>query len=417
MRITTRRRILQAVSIGAVGVLTGCSSTNTGSQKGTIGDEQASGSTSTPPLEEQDPVSLTAGTDRRANRFGRAVALADGAAVIGSPYTSGGPGRPKGRAYVFERAGGEWRQTASFTGNRPDAFGTSVAADGDTAVIGDYNNQVVYVIRRSDDGWRKETELAPERADTDDGYFSHSLAITGDTVYASTRPNKRAAETNTGAVYVFQRDGGEWIQQTRLTPEQTRGRGYGGFGSSIAANDGTVLIGETDRQQVHVFTWTGSEFARETILSVGDDTPDFGKTIAVSDGRALISADSHSESDEVREGVVFVYQRADDEWQRETTLSGASEREAFFGAVVATAGNLAAIGESESDTVSEDAGALYLFARTDDGWKRRAKLTREDDDGRDDEFGLSGAVSSQYLLAGACGSEANDTGKAYVYRL
>ncbi len=72
--------------------------------------------------------------------FGSSVAVTGGRALIGS-YAHSGAGPRAGAAYVFEREGTSWSETAKLVGADTDAedrFGNSVALAGNTALIGAY---------------------------------------------------------------------------------------------------------------------------------------------------------------------------------------------------------------------------------------------------------------------------------------
>lgn len=79
--------------------------------------------------------------------FGYRVALSgDGSiAVVGAQHSR----ESFGSAYVFTDAGGDWREDAMLTASDEQGnhqFGSAVAIDGDTALIGAYTSQVGEVI-------------------------------------------------------------------------------------------------------------------------------------------------------------------------------------------------------------------------------------------------------------------------------
>lgn len=97
-----------------------------------------------------------------------------------------------------------WLQYAGLTASMPsgeDALGWSLAASGDTLVVGapGYNGQqgAAYVFTRSQAGWSDATQAA--RLSASDGAeidsFGYSVAIDGDT-----DPNRRAAHRGRGCL-------------------------------------------------------------------------------------------------------------------------------------------------------------------------------------------------------------------------
>ena len=110
-----------------------------------------------------------------------------------------------------------------------DYFGTYVAIDGDTAIIGaprDDNtgaeSGAAYIFVRDGGGnWTPQQKITPTDPGATDN-FGLSVAISGDTVIvgapdedsATTGVNSTPDEeaTNSGAAYVFQRSGDVWSQ-------------------------------------------------------------------------------------------------------------------------------------------------------------------------------------------------------------
>ena len=142
-----------------------------------------------------------------------------------------------------------------------DRFGASVAVSGDTVVVGatgensntvgvngNQNNPVAsnsgaaYVFVRNGNSWSQQAYLKASNTDRDD-YFGSSVSISGDTITvgASGESNSR------GAVYVFVRSGSTWSQQVFLRASNrvpTLGRG--------------VVRGRIRRRRRGVRVWAGS---------------------------------------------------------------------------------------------------------------------------------------------------------------
>src|SRR5688500_18144416 len=80
--------------------------------------------------------------------FGRSVAIDGNIAVVGASFGSSGYTEQPGAAYVFERnSQGVWQQTAKLTraADQDDAFGFTVAVDGNVIAVGDIFFERVYV--------------------------------------------------------------------------------------------------------------------------------------------------------------------------------------------------------------------------------------------------------------------------------
>jgi hypothetical protein len=137
---------------------------------------------------------------------------------------------------------------ASNTGDS-DGFGSAVAIDGDTLVVGAQyedsdasgingadNNALtqagaVYVFARSGDGWAQQAYLKASNPGFNDG-FGSAVAIVGNTLAVGAPREASAAvgiggdESNNqasgaGAVYVFVRQGTTWTQQAYIKASNT----------------------------------------------------------------------------------------------------------------------------------------------------------------------------------------------------
>lgn len=105
-------------------------------------------------------------------------------------------------------------------------FGWSVAADGNTSVVGAPGTTVgsnieqgaVYVFVRSGAVWKEQQELtASDGAEGDQlGGGGRSVAISGDTVVAGAWGRKSGDNLYQGAAYVFVRSGTTWVEQAEL---------------------------------------------------------------------------------------------------------------------------------------------------------------------------------------------------------
>jgi hypothetical protein len=85
----------------------------------------------------EEPLLLAASAEP-GDHFGFAVALSGERLAIGARF-GGAPGSDAGGAHVFERPGGAWSEVAALAaldGEAGDAFGWTVALDGDVLVVG-----------------------------------------------------------------------------------------------------------------------------------------------------------------------------------------------------------------------------------------------------------------------------------------
>jgi len=155
--------------------------------------------------------------------FGFSVDLEEGTLAVGAP--NDGP-VPVGHAYVLERSGSSWVETAVI---RPaaldvgDDFGYAIDMSGDTLLIGapgddqlggDAGAAYVYVRRGST--WVEEAKLVAADGEAND-WFGNAVSIDGDTALVGSWLSDVGFEQNAGAAYVFSRRDGVWTEEARLT--------------------------------------------------------------------------------------------------------------------------------------------------------------------------------------------------------
>ena len=327
-----------------------------------------------------DQSKLTAGDGLLGDLFGYSVAVDGNTAVIGAYQDDDASnGDDSGSAYVFTKVSGVWKQVAKLTaddGAANDEFGYSVAVDGDTIVVGarqdDTRNGAAYVFTEPSGGWADMTQTAKLTAfgGAADDEFGISVAVDGDTILVGAHQN----DSNKGAAYIFTKFGGVW-------------------GNAPVSGNHRV----------------------ETAKLVAADAAandEFGISVAVEGDTAVIGA----RQDDARNGSAYVFTKVSGVWSQEAKLTaseGAADDE--FGISVAVNGDTVVVGARQDDTSN---GAAYVFTEVSGVWKHVAKLTA-DDGAVNDEFGISVAVDGDTIVVGAHQNDAdtnnNDEGAAYLF--
>jgi len=195
-----------------------------------------------------EQAKLTASDAATSDYFGYSVAIDGDTAVIGA-YWDDDNGSNSGSAYVFVRSNGVWSEQQKLTasdGAAGDYFGSSVAIDGDTVVIGahwdddnDYNSGSAYVYVRSNDVWSEQAKLTASDGASRD-FFGYSVAIDGDTaLIGAYADNDNGA--NSGSAFMYVRSNGVWSEQAKLTASDRAQ--YDDFGYSVSIDGDTAVIG------------------------------------------------------------------------------------------------------------------------------------------------------------------------------
>jgi hypothetical protein len=372
----------------------------------------------------ENEVAKLLASDAQANdNFGWSVAVSGDTAVIGARLEATG-GSNAGAVYVFTRSGGSWTQQAKLLASdaqSSDYFGDSVAVSGDTAVIGAYgeatggsNAGAVYVFTRSGGAWVEQAKLMASDAQSSD-YFGYSVAVSGDTaVIGAYREDTGGSDA--GAAYVFTRSGGAWVEQAKLMASDAQSSDR--FGGSVAVSGDTAVIGAryedtggSDAGAAYVFTRSGGSWTQQAKLMASDaqSSDYFGGSVAVSGDTAVIGA-SREDTGGSNAGAVYVFTRSGGAWVEQAKLL-ASDAQANdnFGDSVAVSGDTAVIGAYGEATGGSNAGAVYVFTRSGGSWTQQAKLLASDAQSSD-YFGGSVAVSGDTAVIGASNADA-----AYIF--
>jgi hypothetical protein len=365
--------------------------------------------------------------------FGRSLAVEGSTMIIGAPGEDDSGTYQSGAAYVFTRSGGVWTEETKLLASDKapmDWFGWSVAVDGNTAIIGAYreddsgksNNGAAYVFVRSDGVWVEQAKLlASDRGDGD--RFGWSVAVDGDTAVIGAYQDD-SGTFNNGAAYVFTRSGGLWTEQTKLLASDKAKRDA--FGWSVAIDGDTVMVsaveeddGDTiDNGAVYVFTRAGGVWTEQAKLTASDKASGdlFGDSVAIDDGTAIVGANKEDTGDTENNGAAYIFVRADGAWTEQAKLVASDTAPwDFFGWSVAVDSDTAVIGAYLVDY----GGAAYVFARSGGNWTEQAKLKASDK--QTAQFGYSVAVNGDMAFVGASyyndGDRPKGSGSAYTFKV
>jgi hypothetical protein len=369
--------------------------------------------------------------------FGVAIAVDGDTAVIGARLDDADD-FDSGSAYVFTRGGdGVWTEQQKLTasdGASSDFFGMRVAVDGDTVVIGaeaddddGESSGAAYVFARSAGVWTEQQKLTASDAEAGD-WFGSAVAVDGDTaIIGAERDDDNG--NNSGSAYVFTRNAGIWTEQQKLT--SSNGFDFDFFGDAAAIDGDTAVIGarfgdfgtmfsETDFGAAYVFTRSGNVWSEQQRLNASDGAweDQFGISVAVDGDTVVIGADLDDDNGS-DSGSAYVFTRSGGVWteqQKLTASDGATDYE--FGLSVAVSGDSVVIGAWLDNDGGDESGSAYLFARSAGTWTEQQKLTTSDA-AAFDHFGQAIAVDGTTAVIGATRDDDNGSasGSAYVFGL
>ena len=228
--------------------------------------------------------------------FGTAVGLS------GDTLIASAPGSEPGVVYVYARNGSGWSEQARLTpsgGAAGERFGVAASLSGDRIAVGadpaTHDAGAVYVFARNGTAWSQEARLAPGGAAQIDA-FGSSVALDGDTLLAGAplRAGVSVGSYARGAVYVFTRAGASWTPQATLTAAASANGDL--FGTSLALAGDRAAIGApyaaSAQGTAYVFARTGSAWTQHAELNASDGAAgdEFGWSVALGEDKVIVGA-------------------------------------------------------------------------------------------------------------------------------
>jgi len=380
---------------------------------------------------------LTASDGVAGNALGIAVAVSDETVVVGENCLEIG-GNPscdlthEGVVYVYQASPNGWTsmtQTAELTpsdGFVGDGFGTSVAIEGNTIVVG--ANGKVYVFVNSGDTWKDMTETAQLMGGVNGDGFGGAVAIDKGTIVVGAPNADIGGNTEQGAAYLFVEPENGWtttsVSNAQLTASD--GTSNDAFGFSVGVSGKTVVVGapfhgESGEGEADVFVrptktgWaTATETAQLTRSNPGHGLEEFGLSVAIDLDTIVIGA-QQAVGENNGQGTVDVFVKPTAGWVNSTEnaelVSPVSVQS--FGESVAIKGSKVVIGAYTSTNL------IFVFSRPKGGWvsssHSQSQFTAED---RNSFFGFSVATDGKTVAVGAPFETVNDQvdqGAAYVF--
>ena len=384
---------------------------------------------------------LSDGETASEDQFGVSVAISGNFAISGAQQDDDiAPNA--GAAYIFERSGILWLQRTKLTADDAkagDLFGNAIAMDGTTVVVGapgvdDAGPEAgaAYVFVQIGEEWVQQARLIGNDLEIFDR-FGSSVSVHGDTAIIGAH-GKDEVGTDSGAAYIFVRSGATWTQQAKLTHQGAVPGDL--FGFAVGVYEDNALVGAyrsdaagPDSGAAYLFTRNGRTWTQDLLLipndiSIGDE---FGYSVNLTKGAAIIGApkeDRHLDD----MGAAYVFVETRDAWVQQAKL-GASDgdTEDEFGSAVAIYEDTAIVGAWKDNHVSDadprgdpalqnDKGSAYSFLRDGLSWveKRRIEAAYT---ARSDLFGASVAIRGSFAIVGAAGSDnaGDNSGSAFIY--
>lgn len=298
---------------------------------------------------------IKASNAEEGDHFGASISLSSDTLIVGAPDEDSDAGAgaggqadnsapSAGAAYIFTRNGTTWTQQfylKAFNSDAGDEFGTAVAVDGDTAVVGSPheasagtfigtllsgNNAqdagAAYIFVRTGTSWAQQAYVKASNTGSGD-QFGQSCTISNDTVCVGATLEDSSATgidgaqynddtPNSGAAYVFVRNGTTWSQEAYLKASNTGAqdqfssneidldgnilaigaRGECGFSSGVNSDQSSDSPCFTPTGAIFVFERTGTTWEQLAYIKASTPTPGdgFASSVSVSGGTVVVGA-------------------------------------------------------------------------------------------------------------------------------
>jgi hypothetical protein len=333
------------------------------------------------------------------------VAISGDYAIVSAPYDDVSNSN-SGSAYIFKRLGSIWYQEAKiYAGDRAasDYFGHSVDIDDKYAIIGsiyedhNYTDQgSAYIFERDGASWTQVAKImANDRAASD--HFGSAVAIDGNYAIVGSRYDDDKG-SNSGSAYIFKYDGTNWIQEAKLTASD--GQADDRFGEAVSIQDDIAIIGAfyhdtnlSNTGAAYIFKRNGTSWTQMTKLTANDPAANdyFGHNLELSSQLAIVGAYG-KDSENTDTGVAYIFKNISNDWVLVKKLTASdSQASDYFGHGISISDDYAAIGAHGVDDSGTNSGASYFYELTS-----KARITHINEY-KGYNYEASGAMSSESI--------------------
>ena len=212
----------------------------------------------------------------------------------------------------------------------------------------------------------------------DDDQFGYSVSLDGNLALIGA-PENNENGTNAGAAYLYEKQGGLWVQLDKLMPDEPLSNGR--FGIAVDLQGDWAAIGAHFVQgggavflfQNHSGQWSQVD---KLVPFDGQSGDFFGESVSLSDDHLIVGAPRHDN----QKGAAYVFKRVNDQWSLVKKIAAFdAQAEDYFGESVAIDGPLAMVGApGDGDNGLTYSGATYVFTQSNNNWILLDKLMASD---------------------------------------
>jgi len=261
-------------------------------------------------------ASLTASDGDWGDRLGYSVAIHGDVIVAGAPADENEGPSQSGSAYVYGLSNGGWHEEGKLTGDdlqENDYIGLSVSVLDDVVLVGAPCRDIAapdagstLVFRYDGQEWESEAELTPFDASGNE-LSGYSVALADDAALVGA-PGEAIYD---GAAYLYRFDGSEWLHAAKLMGSNPVGSPYFGRRLTINRSATIALIGAPFDSEAGPESGAAYLFHREglawvEIAKLLPSAPEWGGqfgAVGLSGDIGFVGAGGQSESP----GIVYMF--------------------------------------------------------------------------------------------------------------
>ncbi len=264
------------------------------------------------------PVPDFVGQNTVGENFGESVAIEGNTIVVGARSDNDASGVVRGSAYVFKDTGSGWtvnppQKLLASDGAAGDRFGFDVDIFANRIVVGApfdngaaSNDGSVYVFDRPGAGnpFAEVAKIVATGDQSVDDEFGTSVAVEGSTVLIGA-----PKENTNGAAYVFTGGGAIWTQQAKLLPPSGSL-----FGTAVDLQGNLAVVGATGgvNGSAFAFTQSGSIWGPGDLINATDsivgDQDFFGQSVALDGGFIVVGSRLHDHTGPIsNSGSAYIF--------------------------------------------------------------------------------------------------------------
>jgi hypothetical protein len=388
------------------------------------------------------------------DRFGWSVAISGNYVIVGAPYEDMFAATDTGKAYIFDVTTGALVHTLD-NPNPDDAgindnFGQSVAISGNSAIVGaggeDTGSGKAYIYNVTTGALVHTLDNPnPDGVGSNDS-FGSSVAIDGNSAIVGAYGEDDASGLNSGKAYIFDVTTGT-VDYTLDNPNPDGVGSSDFFGRSVAISGNRAIVGANGEEDIDGLN-SGKAYIFDVTTGTVDYTLDnpnayttstqdyFGASVAISGNRAIVGAYGEDDANTNISGKAYIFDVTTGALVH--TLDNPNPFGVgtgdYFGWKVGISGNYAIVSarwedDAEKFPAGDNSGKAYIFDVTTGALVHQLDNPNAYGTTESDFFGTSVAISGNYAIVGAPGEDDGGTGlgtqggtglssgKAYIFNV